>query len=397
VYSDDGGRLLVCDPKKVRVCIVFDCLYPHTVGGAERWYRNLAERLAEAGHEVTYLTRRQWSRGSEPDVPGVTVLAVAPRMPLYVRGRRRISTALVFALGVLLHLGRHASRYDVVHMNATPFFPLLAAALVRRARRFRLVVDWFEVWTRAYWREYVGALGGWVAWRIQRACIRLPHSAFCFSRLHAGRLREEGFRGEMTVLEGAYSGPLETPSVRQADPVVVYAGRHTPEKRVPALVDAFSVARERIPELRLEIYGDGPERPLVLKRVAELGLDGAVEAAGFVPGARIDAALARALCLAQPSRREGFGLVVVEAAARGTPSVVVQDPDNAATELVEDGVNGVVASSVAPEALGSAIIRVHEAGQPLRESTATWFERNGERLSLQGSLETVIKAYSRPP
>src|SRR5262249_48379662 len=44
----------------VRICIVYDCLYPHTVGGAERWYRNLSERLADEGHDVTYLTLRQW-------------------------------------------------------------------------------------------------------------------------------------------------------------------------------------------------------------------------------------------------------------------------------------------------------------------------------------------------
>jgi hypothetical protein len=64
----------------VRVCLIYDCLFPHTVGGAERWYRNLAERLAAAGHEVTYLTLRQWEPGSEPDIPGVTVIAVGPRM-----------------------------------------------------------------------------------------------------------------------------------------------------------------------------------------------------------------------------------------------------------------------------------------------------------------------------
>ena len=55
---------------RVRVCIVYDCLYPYTIGGAERWYRNLAERLAGSGHEVTYLTLRQWDRGYAPDVPG---------------------------------------------------------------------------------------------------------------------------------------------------------------------------------------------------------------------------------------------------------------------------------------------------------------------------------------
>ena len=62
----DAGPPL-CEPSgRVRVCLVYDCLFPHTVGGAERWYRNLGERLAADGHEVTYLTLRQWDRGDRP-------------------------------------------------------------------------------------------------------------------------------------------------------------------------------------------------------------------------------------------------------------------------------------------------------------------------------------------
>ena len=55
----------------VRICLVYDCLFRYTVGGAERWYRNLGERLAAEGHEVTYLTLRQWERGARSDVLGV--------------------------------------------------------------------------------------------------------------------------------------------------------------------------------------------------------------------------------------------------------------------------------------------------------------------------------------
>ncbi len=53
---------------------------PHTVGGAERWYRNLAERLAADGHTVTYLTLRQWGRGEDSGLDGVDVRIVGPRM-----------------------------------------------------------------------------------------------------------------------------------------------------------------------------------------------------------------------------------------------------------------------------------------------------------------------------
>src|ERR687892_225221 len=144
----------------MRVCVVYDCLYPHTVGGAERWYRNLSERLASEGHEVTYLTLRQWPHDEHPDVRGVRVLAVGPRMQLYVRGRRRIGPPLRFGVGVLRHLLRNGRKYDVVHTASFPYFSLLAAAAVRRVHRFRLVVDWHELWSRSYWRDYLGGAGG---------------------------------------------------------------------------------------------------------------------------------------------------------------------------------------------------------------------------------------------
>ncbi len=130
----------------MRICIVYDCLFPYTVGGAERWYRNLAQRLAADGHDVTYLTLRQWEHGEDPGVPGVKVVAVAPRMALYnADGARRIAPPLAFGAGVLWHLLRHGRHYDVVHTAAFPYFSVIAAALGRRVHGYQLVVDWHEV------------------------------------------------------------------------------------------------------------------------------------------------------------------------------------------------------------------------------------------------------------
>jgi glycosyltransferase involved in cell wall biosynthesis len=379
----------------MRICLVYDCLFPYTVGGAERWYRNLGERLAAEGHEVTYLTLRQWERGEAGEVPGVDVVAVGPRMGLYTEGgRRRILPPLVFGLGVLWHLARHGSRYHVVHTSSFPYFSLLAAAALRPLRRFRLVVDWVEVWSREYWHEYLGPFGGRMGDAVQTICIRVPQHAFCYSRLHERRLRDRGVNGTVTLLDGLYAGPREPRAPLAAEPVVVFAGRHIPEKRVPALVPALALAREKVPDLRGEVYGDGPERGEVLRLRSELGLDGALDVPGFVEAERVESALSRALCMVLPSRREGYGLVVVEAAARGTPSVVVADPDNAAVELVSAGENGVVAPSASAEDLAAAIIAVHEAGAGLRASTAAWFERNRERLSLEGSLAAVAESYA---
>jgi glycosyltransferase involved in cell wall biosynthesis len=109
----------------------------------------------------------------------------------------------------------------------------------------------------------------------------------------------------------------------------------------------------------------------------------------------LEQALSSALCLLLASRREGYGRVVVEAAARGVPVVVVEGQDNAAIELVEEGVNGAIAPSAAADDLAAAIVRVHRAGPELRRSTLGWFRRNADRLSLERSLETVLRVYAR--
>ena len=377
----------------MRICLVYDCLFPYTVGGAERWYRNLAEALARDGHEVTYLTLRQWTRGEEPRIEGVRVIAVGPAMELYVRGRRRIAPPLRFGAGVLRHLLAHGRSYDVVHTASFPYFSLLAAALARPPGRYTLIADWHEVWSAEYWREYLGA-AGWIGVMVQRRCARVRQRAFCFSQLHARRLRDEGLRGEVVVLEGEYAGPLEPEEAVAAEPLVLFAGRLIPEKRAPSLVPAIALAAASIPGLRGVIFGDGPERAQVDAAIAALGDPTLVRARGFVDAATLHAALRQAGVMVLPSRREGYGMIVVEAAACGTPSVVVREPDNAAVELIEEGVNGFVAASAAPAALAEAIVRVHEGGEALRSRTRDWFAANATRLSLEHSLETVLASYA---
>jgi glycosyltransferase involved in cell wall biosynthesis len=382
----------------MRICIVYDCLFPYTVGGGERWYRNVAEHLAAEGHDVTYLTLRQWERGTRVDLgERVRVVSVGPRMALYTAGgRRRILPPLVFGLGVFLHLLQNGRRYDVVDTCAFPYFSLLSAATLRPLLRFELVVDWFEVWSRGYWLDYLGGLGGRVGVLVQRACALVPQRAFCFSELHAQRLRDEGLRGPVTVLRGLYGGTPEPGTPRRAEPIVLFAGRLIPEKQPTLGVAAIAIAAQRIEGLRGEFLGDGPERPALEAAIAEHGLQGIVSARGFADAEEVDTEMRRALCLLLPSRREGYGMVVVEAAARGTPSIVIAGEDNAATELIVEGVNGTIAARGDPEAVADAIVRVHEAGMALRESTTSWFAENAEWLSLEHSLRIVLESYANP-
>jgi glycosyltransferase involved in cell wall biosynthesis len=383
----------------VRVAIVYDCLFPHTIGGAERWYRSLAEHLEGRRHSVTYLTRRQWDdRG-----PGTSfeTIAVSPGGDLYApSGRRRIWPPIRFGIGVFLHLLRRGRSYDVVHSASFPYFSVLAAWLALRLvrSRARLIVDWHELWGPEYWRLYLGEVKGRLGFAIERLCVRRPDHSFVFSRLAEGRLRRYGHAAPVVRLTGEYAEDagarrLLEQARHEGPPLVVSAGRHIPEKRVPSVPAAVADARRQAPELACVILGDGPEAGATRARVRELGLEGVVEMPGRVAPERVAAEIARASCLLHPSEREGYGMVVVEAASLGTPSILVEGSENAATELVEPGVNGFVARSADPADLAEAILRVVREGAALRESTMRWYERNREALSIEGSLTKVEAAY----
>ena len=377
----------------MRVCLVYDHIYPATVGGGERWMHDLGTALAAAGHEVTYITMRHWD-DAPPVVEGVEIVGLVPAGTVYADGRRSLGPPARFGLAVARYLLRNGHRFDVVHTAAFPFFPMLAAGLARRRASYRLVADWYEVWTRRYWRRYAGPFVGTAGWLVQRRCVRLRHRAFCISQLTDRRLLAEGFRGEHTILPGLYAGLVDPTPNMSVEPVVVYAGRHVAEKRVPLLVEAFAVARRALPSLRLVLYGDGPGRQRAEEEAARHRLGGAVEFRGRRPQEEVEDAFARAACVASASEREGYGLIVVEAAARGTPSIVVAGAENASTELVANGVNGAVAPEATAESIGHAIVEVVRAGPALRESTLRWFADNAGRLRLERSLELVIMSYA---
>jgi glycosyltransferase involved in cell wall biosynthesis len=385
---DDAGST------PLRICLVYDHLFPQTVGGAERWMRDLALHLDATRHDVTYLTMRHWAGSESPQLAGVRVVGLTAAGQVYRSERRTLLPPLRFGIAVARHLWAHGRDYDVVHMASFPYFPLLAAAALRSRGRYRLVVNWLEIWTREYWWRYAGILIGTTGWLVQKACVLVPHTAYCLSELHARRLVEAGYRGAPAILPGLYSGPVEPTPVDRVDPtLVVYAGRHVQEKRVDALVRGFALARERRPDLRLELYGDGPETPRLEKLVQSLGQARSVRLLGRRPEGEVESAIARSACLATASEREGYGLVVVEAAAHGTPSVVVDGPENAATELVREGVNGAVSPDASPANLAGAITRVVESGSELREATSRWFAENAPSLRIDRSLALVVEEY----
>ncbi len=376
----------------MRIAVVFDCFFPISTGGGERLYRLYSETFAAAGHDVDYLTRRQWT-GPSPTVPGVDVIGVSPASDLYDdRGNRRPLTALSFALGVFRHLVTHRGRYDVVVVSALPVLNVFAARLALLGTRTRWCADFLEVWRREQWIEYSGPVVGRVAALLQRAAVRVSPLTSCVSQMNGRRLLAEGARTAPEVGPGLIerSAPGPAAPVAGSPPTVVYIGRHIPDKRVDVIPAAIAWARTQVPDLRAVILGEGQQRATVVAEVARYGLADVIELPGFVDQAELDLRLRSAACLVNPSRREGYGLVVVEACAMGTPVVLVAAPDNASVELVEEGVNGFVAASTEPQVLGAALVAAVRGGPELRASARAWFDTAAVERTTEATARALL-------
>jgi glycosyltransferase involved in cell wall biosynthesis/predicted metal-dependent phosphoesterase TrpH len=142
---------------------------------------------------------------------------------------------------------------------------------------------------------------------------------------------------------------------------VLYAGRISREKGADLLADAFMMAREREPRLRLVLAGGGPEEQRLLERVG----DGAVPL-GWLEGSPLARAYARSDLFLFASRTDTFGQVVLEAQASGLPVVAVAE--GGPLSLIEDRVSGLLC---APDARSLADSVLELAASPaLRERLA---------------------------
>jgi glycosyltransferase involved in cell wall biosynthesis len=192
---------------------------------------------------------------------------------------------------------------------------------------------------------------------------------------------------DMLTIETQAAEPVEHPWFALGEPpVVLSAGRLEPAKDFSTLVRAFAIVRERT-EARLMILGEGAQRDALEGFAEALGIRENVTFPGFL--ANPYAYMARSNVFVLSSRWEGFGMVIVEAMACGTP-IVATDCCNGPSEILENGRWGNLAGVGSSEELASGIIQKLEDAGPDPRSRAHYFcvER-----ALQGYLGVINKLH----
>jgi len=121
-------------------------------------------------------------------------------------------------------------------------------------------------------------------------------------------------------------------------PTVLYVGRLVPYKGVDLAIEAFARLSVSIPEARLIVAGDGPERDRLEGLAMSLGVEKSVEFLGWIEPAEVPALMNRGTVVVMPSHREGFPVTGVQAALMARP--IVGSRVSGLEEIVDSGVTG---------------------------------------------------------
>lgn len=143
---------------------------------------------------------------------------------------------------------------------------------------------------------------------------------------------------------------------KAARPTVVYVGRLRRYKGVDWVFRSLPRLLGEVPDLRVQVIGDGPFGGELRRMAAALGVERAVEFLGFVAGPEKVRRMQEAWAVVQPSPKEGWGLTVVEAGACGTAVVAADSPG--LRDSVRRDETGLLVPYGDDAALASALARV---------------------------------------
>lgn len=355
-------------------------------GGSETYLQRIGAQLAASGIAVTLRTARYPGAPRREVIDGVQISRAGGRYSVYVWAMLAM-TAARLGLGPLRRV-----RPDVVidTQNGLPFLARLlygrrVAVLVHHCHR--------EQWPVA--GPVLGRLGWFVESRLsprlhrgnQYVTVSLP-SARDLVALGVDNQRIA------VVRNGLDEAPvLSLRGARAASPRVVVLSRLVPHKQIEDALDAVAVLRPRIPRLHLDVVGGGWWHHRLVDHAVRLGISDAVTFHGHVDDVTKHHVVQRSWVHVLPSRKEGWGLAVVEAAQHAVPTIGYRS-SGGLTDSIIDGVTGVLVDDYAElvnrlqQLLADPVLRDQLGGKAQARSAEFSWRQSAE--AMRTVLESVL-------
>ncbi|CAN5407588.1 glycosyltransferase family 4 protein [soil metagenome] len=301
-------------------------------GGSEVYVEHMARWLARQGHTVTIVCAAHPNAPADEEVDGV-------------RFRRRGGWLSVYPRGLAYLLGRQGRAADLVvdvH-NGIPF----CAPLVRR-RNVRVLVHHVH---REQWRIIYPGVGGRIGWWVESRLAPWVYRRTPYVTVSESSKADLAALGvDPARISVVYNG-IDVPhpsrlQPRSTTPRLCVLGRLVPHKQVEHALQVLADVSTNIPDLHLDVVGDGWWSDELRARATELGVADRVTFHGYLSEADRDAVLDASWVMLAPSVKEGWGIAIMEAAARSVPAIAYLS-GGGVTESIVDGETGVLVSDLA--------------------------------------------------
>ena len=308
-------------------------------GGSETYLERVGAELARRGVEVTYLTAAYPGAPDDERRDGIRFVRAGGRISVYPR-------ALGLLLAARMGRGRLAGCVpDVVvdTQNGVPFF----AALTRIAPTVVLVHHCH----REQWPVAGRALGR-LGWFIESRLSPWVHRRSRYVTVSAPSRRElVGLGVDEARIDVIRNGldpvpaDVKAPGASTPTPRLCVLSRLVPHKQVEHALTVIADLRRAGVDAALDVIGDGWWSDELRSTAETLGVSEAVTFHGHVGEVRKHEILAQARVHLMPSRKEGWGLAVMEAAQHGVPTIGYRSSAGLA-ESIDDGRTGLLVDGI---------------------------------------------------
>jgi glycosyltransferase involved in cell wall biosynthesis len=343
--------------------------WPHS-GGMERVVQGLAEGLAELGHEVEVVAVTAFGDPKPGQKRRTSVKRAWSFAPV---GSQELAPAYIPATW---------RRADVIHLHHPNSLADVAYAL--RPSLAPLVVTQHADYSSSKYK-----LPGWYALKRAEAIV-VP------SKAHIALSRElKGFEDKVEVIPFGIDHrrwELVPPPLAGNPPRAIFIGRLVPFKGVDFLLRAL----ELVPDLRLDIVGDGPERNRLKTLADALAVTPRVRFWGEYPDEDLPRRMADADFLVLPSvtTEEMFGMVLLEAMAAGRPVITTAVPSGV-REVNQAGVTGLEVPIRDVQALAAAMKSLADDPELRDRLGRAGKQRVRDRFTVDAMAQAHLELYQR--
>ena len=318
-------------------------------GGAEVILHELASRLVKDGHQVTILTASYDDAPSEDTIDGISIIRVGSNRYLHSMQATHYYRKFL----------RH--KFDIVieTVNTAPYFHFIAKSSAKSYLFYHQLAReiWFHETPAPL--SYIGygilePLATFILGKTRAKTITISEST-------KKDLINFGFKSDniSIISEAIHLKPVEDLSniTKFNKPTILSLGSLRPMKRTLEQVKAFEIAKRSKPDLQMKISGDSKSRygQQVLDYIAASPYKRDIEYLGRVTDQEKEQLMRKAHLIAVTSIKEGWGLIVTEAASQGTPAVVY-DVDGL-RDSVRDNETGII-SATNPNSLAKGIVEL---------------------------------------